>query len=126
MPCAIQDNDGNSGINAPKKTPTDIIYRPRHFLPGFQDCAETWQQKASNSPNEKDELKINLTDCNNVSWRELGFPQFDKDDQAPPPATALEGWDIRLRFTAMQPFDVVRGLWYDDDLPPVYLPCPLG
>lgn len=112
MPCAMQDIDHNSGVNATGITPTDIIYRPRHFLPGFQDCGNRWRDKGLNFPNDKDELKINIADCNNISWRELGFPHFDQADETPLPAAALGGWDISFRFTGMQPFDVVRGLWY--------------
>lgn len=118
MPCALQDvsikTTEASGI-----VPTDIVYRPLHLLPGFKYAGDDWLAKGirDRDANHLSEMRINLADGFTGSWKELGFPDVNDREYVEGSSEltyileTVNKWEMVLRYTDMQAFDINRGLW---------------
>ena len=106
MLCAVLDVDIVNGNNAKQ---TDLVYRPRYFLSGYQSAAKRWREEYSDKSSTPEQRIISFEGLKDKSWAELGISESDGDDDV---GAALETTlDIMLTYTGIGVFDVKRGLW---------------
>ncbi|KAK0108484.1 hypothetical protein ONS95_003288 [Cadophora gregata] len=115
MPSTLRDLDAEVSSND-ELPPAGIIYRPLHYLSGYDLASTRWVEEYPIPPQK---LLFDLKDAARVQWKDLGFPLLD--------AEAVVGgtpdFEIWLEYTGIQSFDISRGLWdiegFRDTLPPL-------
>lgn len=125
MLCATTDIT-DAGLKRMEIKPETAIYRPLHVLEGWDWAGDIWSSTGLGDKNMLTQIKINLEAGFDVSWTQLGFPNLDLVDTTAQKSafsslsserkeavrSVLQSWDMTLKFTALHPFDVSRGLWY--------------
>jgi hypothetical protein len=89
------------------------IYRPMYNLSEFDRFVN---QCITDGRKNSDSIRIplNLTKAATLPWSNLGFPSMDKKSPNGTPDINPEIWRdfvVTLKLTALQSFDVHRGLW---------------
>ena len=108
MPCAYLDPDMVAGDNAKK---TDIVYRPRYYLSGYNSAAKRWRDEYMTKIKTPEERIISLEGLKNLTWSQLGIT--DSDDADDTGDISELPFDVSLTYTGIGVFDVKRGLWYE-------------
>lgn len=107
MPCSLQDFDVTTGSPL-QDGPKDNIYRPLHYLSGYETAATRWLAESSKGELYH-EVVLDFAKSAKQTWASLGFPQFDLEATSIPKLPA--GTRVVLRYTGLEAFDVRRGLW---------------
>ena len=105
MPSTLRDLDADTS-STEELPPAGIIYRPLHYLSGYDLASTRW---VKDYPVPPQKLKLDLTGAVNVKWKDLGFPSLDSET---PVAGGTPDFEIWIEYTGAQSFDVSRGLWY--------------
>ncbi|KAI0097924.1 hypothetical protein GGR51DRAFT_552818 [Nemania sp. FL0031] len=110
MRCAFTDVD----MGGDDAKPTDIVYRPRYYLSGYQSTAKRWRDEYSQRFTSPEERIISFEGLKDLKWSQLGITDSDSDDDFEATAETA-AFEVTLRYTGICPFDVKRGLWNIDD-----------
>ncbi|KAJ8131566.1 hypothetical protein O1611_g2061 [Lasiodiplodia mahajangana] len=112
MLCAFTDVDmGMGGDNA---KPTDIVYRPRYYLSGYQSTAKRWRDEYCQKFTSPEQRIISFEGLKDLKWSQLGITDSDSDDDFEATAETAD-FEVTLTYTGICSFDVRRGLWNIDD-----------
>jgi hypothetical protein len=112
MHCAYTDVDIVNGDNA---TQTDIVYRPRYYLSGYNSTAKRWRDEYSQEITSPDQRIISFKNLQNLTWSQLGISEIENDDDVN--IASESEFEVTLTYTGICPFDVKRGLWWDPNSP---------
>lgn len=107
MPCTLRDLDADTS-STEKLPPAGIIYRPLHYLSGYDVASTRWVMDYPNLSNSPQKLLLDLKGAADVQWKDLGFPHLDS---VTPALGGIPGFEVWLEFTGIASFDVFRGLW---------------
>ncbi|KAH6663233.1 hypothetical protein B0J14DRAFT_279213 [Halenospora varia] len=114
MPCTAQDLPSlfNTSSAADRQVnPDSIFYRPQYSISGLDQRVESWISQYHRSEDEAVKLQLDLEEAKNTAWADLGFPHLDQDPTNAEDLEVTSDFDISLKLTGMQAFDVERGFW---------------
>jgi hypothetical protein len=114
MPCTMEDLPSLINGTSPQARQIDrdkVFYRPQYSISGLDQRVESWISEHGQNANESVKLQIDLENAKNTAWADLGFPHLDQDQVNAQEVEDIGSFNISLKVTGIQAFDVERGFW---------------
>lgn len=114
MPCTVEDLPSLINGTYPQDRQIDrdkVFYRRQYSISGLDQHVESWISEHCQNASESVELQIDLENAKNTAWADLGFPHPDQDQVNAQEVEEIGSFNISLKMTGIQAFDVERGFW---------------
>ena len=72
---------------------------------------EAWIAEHHQNEVESVKLQLDLENAKNTAWADLGFPHLDQNQTNAQEVEDIGSFNISLKVTGIQAFDVERGFW---------------